>query len=89
MVRATDSLGQNLRDVKDVKLVAQAGLVLILRHTVGGHKLVDAAVLDARDSISAENAVSDQAEDGRGTLLLEELGSPDNLVRSVSGRRRK
>lgn len=37
VVRATDSLGQDLRDVEDVKLVAQAGLVLILRHTVGGH----------------------------------------------------
>jgi hypothetical protein len=86
MVRAADSLGQDLGDVKDVKLVAQASLVLILRYTVGGNQLVDAAVLEAGDSITAENAVSDQGKYGGGTLLLEELGSTDNLVWLVSGR---
>lgn len=78
-MRAADGLGNDLRDVKHIKLCAQSGLVLVLRHAVGGDELVDAAVPDAGNGIAAENAVSDERDDGCGTLLLQELGRACDL----------
>jgi hypothetical protein len=87
MMRAADSLGQDLRDVENIQLRAKSGLVLVLWHTVGGDELVDAAVLDAGDGIAAEDAVSDERDDGCGTLLLQELGRACNLWSTLVERR--
>jgi hypothetical protein len=79
MVRASDGLGNDLRDIKDIQLVAEQSLVVILWHAVGGHELVDAAVLDPVLGIAAEHAVGDEGVDVDCTLLLEQLGCPNDL----------
>ena len=79
VVGAPDGLGDDLRDVQDIELLAQLGPVLVLRHAVGGDELVDAAVPDPVGGISAQYAVRDEGVDLGGALLLEQLGSADDL----------
>lgn len=84
VMRTTNSLGQHLGDIKDIKFGAQSSLVLILWHTVGGDELVDAAVLDTRDGVAAKDTVSDKSEYLCSAFPLQELGSACDLSGCVS-----
>lgn len=79
MVRAPDGLGDDLRDIQNLELGAELGLVVVLRHAVGRDELVDAAVPYPVRRISAQDAVGDEGVDLGGALLLEKLRGTDNL----------
>lgn len=83
MVDAADRLGENRGDVQDVKLGSKLLLVLVLGNRVGNDQLVNRRSLDAVDSVTAEDTVSQQGVDGGGALLLKELGSSGDGVAGI------
>ena len=83
MVDATDRLGENGGDIQDVELGSKLLLMLVLGNRVGDDQLVNRRSLDAVESVTAEDTVSQQGVDGGGTLLLEELGSSGNGVSGI------
>jgi hypothetical protein len=75
-------LSENVADFKDLKLGAQAQVLLLL-HAVGHHHLVKGASVDALDGVAAQDTMGDQGINLGCALLLEELGGPSNRVRGV------
>lgn len=78
----TARLCKDVADFKDLQLRATR-LVLCLVDSVGHNHLVQRTGVDAINSISAENAVSDQRKHLRSTLLLQQLGCACDRVRCV------
>ena len=83
VVDAADRLGENGGDVQDVELGSKLLLVLVLGYRVGNDQLVNRRSLDAVDSVTAEDTVSQQRVDGGGTLLLKELGGSGDGVAGI------
>ena len=82
MVHPPDRLAEDRRDVEYLEFWALL-LVLVLGYRVGHYDFVDAAGVDARDSIAAKDAVGDEDDDLESALALEKLGGAGDGVARV------
>ena len=82
IVNTSDRLGENPRHIKDLELVAQNGLVLLLRCRVGGDDFVNGGSIDSLNGVAGKEAVRDDGVNPEGALVLEQLGgSGDGVAR--------
>lgn len=75
-------LGENISDFEYLQL-STALLMLCLVDAVGNHDLVKRTSIDSVDGITTEDTVGDESDHLGGSLLLQELGSTSDGVRSV------